>query len=451
MNPPWKAGAAASTITPTEPMWLAGWAARREPANGAAMDLFAKALALEDSDGQRAVIVTADLIAIPRDLASRVAETVRSRWQLPRECLLFNASHTHTGPEIRPDKVPFFEIPDEFARKIIPYVGTLQASLEHVISEALERLEPATFTVHQTEAPFIQNRRSPTGPVDPSVPILQAAAADGGPLALLFGCACHNLVMPPSFCQYHGDFAGCAQQLLEAELPGTVALYLSGAGADLDPAPRGTLELAKQHGATLATRIRQNLPPRTSRKEVLISVPSAPPTSPSNLDPPYGGRYEAKGLSGPLRTAFEEVSLPFLPMPPVETLEAELCSADPPRARKARFLLDAFAARRLLPSSYPCPIQVLRFGNELLLVALGGEASVDYALQFKKDFSGPLVWVAGYSNDMFGYLPTRRILLEGGYEGGRAILWSALPAPFDESVEGRVLEAVRRLVMVVTQ
>jgi neutral ceramidase len=58
----------------------------------------------------------------------------------------------------------------------------------------------------------------------------------------------------------------------------------------------------------------------------------------------------------------------------------------------------------------------------------------------------PLVWVAGYCNDMFGYLPTRRVQSEGGYEGGRANLWSSIPAPFTEDVEDRVTDAVRRLV-----
>src|SRR5437868_2497844 len=110
----WQAGAASVAITPREPMWLAGWAARREPAARASMDLHAKALALEDAHGERVVIVTADLIALPRALTDAVAVRV----SLSRERILFNASHTHTAPEVRPDKVPFFEIPPEFAAKI---------------------------------------------------------------------------------------------------------------------------------------------------------------------------------------------------------------------------------------------------------------------------------------------------------------------------------------------
>jgi neutral ceramidase len=66
-------------------------------------------------------------------------------------------------------------------------------------------------------------------------------------------------------------------------------------------------------------------------------------------------------------------------------------------------------------------------------------------LQFKREFGVERAWVAGYSNDMFGYLPTRRVQQEGGYEAGRAALWSALPMPVAESSEARIFAAVRKL------
>jgi hypothetical protein len=58
----------------------------------------------------------------------------------------------------------------------------------------------------------------------------------------------------------------------------------------------------------------------------------------------------------------------------------------------------------------------------------------------------PHVWVSGYCNDMFGYIPTLRIQREGGYEGGRANLWSWLPAPWTADVEERIAAGVRKLV-----
>src|SRR5216117_2143950 len=100
----WKAGTGSATFTPAEPMWLAGWAVRREPARGMLSDLMAMALALEDGAGNRLVIVSADIIAIPRAIADAAAELVRRRHAVPRENFIFAASHTHSAPEIRPDK-----------------------------------------------------------------------------------------------------------------------------------------------------------------------------------------------------------------------------------------------------------------------------------------------------------------------------------------------------------
>jgi hypothetical protein len=103
-------------------------------------------------------------------------------------------------------------------------------------------------------------------------------------------------------------------------------------------------------------------------------------------------------------------------------------------------------------------------GDELMIVALSGEPVVDWAHKLKRELSDrldspgssvsapssqagkPMIWVAGYCHDMFGYLPTRRVQREGGYEGGRANLWSAIPAPFTEEVEDLITDAVRRQV-----
>ena len=57
----WKAGVSSSNITPTEPIWMAGYASRDRPAEGKLTDLWAKALVLEDSTGKQVVIITYSL------------------------------------------------------------------------------------------------------------------------------------------------------------------------------------------------------------------------------------------------------------------------------------------------------------------------------------------------------------------------------------------------------
>ena len=115
----------------------------------------------------------------------------------------------------------------------------------------------------------------------------------------------------------------------------------------------------------------------------------------------------------------------------------------------ATLLLDELGRNGTIRTTYPYPIQAVQFGDDLTLVALAGETVVDYSLRLKLDLAEPAgsaVWVAGYSNDVFNYVPSLRVLQEGGYEGVRAISSGWLPGPFDPSVEKRIVDKVHELV-----
>src|ERR1019366_8351420 len=99
-----------------------------------------------------------------------VSARLQAQWGITRDRILFNASHTHTGPEVRPDKVPFFEIPAEFAAKIGPFVSGLVDKMVLVGVAALESLQPVRLTLHEAKAEFARNRRRPEDPSDPDVP-----------------------------------------------------------------------------------------------------------------------------------------------------------------------------------------------------------------------------------------------------------------------------------------
>jgi hypothetical protein len=414
----WKAATASTIFTPDEPFWLAGYAARTEPAKGKISDLRAKALALEDGNGERFLFLTVDLIAVQlAPTAAGVAEHLRRRHNLSRERVIMAASHTHYGPEIRADKALFFGIPPEYAAKIDVAAARVRRAMIDVADRALASLQPARLTARQTTATFADNRRAHGDVVDHDVPVLEVTAGDGKRLAVVFGYACHNTTIPPEDCRYCGDWAGFAQEQIERDNPGCTALFITGAAADQNPHPRGSVELSQKYGRDLADAVTASL------------------QSP--------GREIAPGI----RVAYEQTPLPLERIDRA-ALESKLTSTDMPAARKAKFLLDAIDRGERLITEYPAPIQVIGFGVELLLIALSGEPVNDYAHHFKNQFaaSNRQIWVAGYCNDMFGYVPTRRIQLEGGYEGGRANLWSWVPAPFDETVETRIIDAVQRLV-----
>src|SRR4029077_15354712 len=96
----WKVGTARVAITPREPMWMSGYAARTRPSEGAVHDLWAKALALQDPAGRRAVLVTLDVCGIGRDVSDRVRDRVKTRQRLDRDRIVLACSHTHSGPVV---------------------------------------------------------------------------------------------------------------------------------------------------------------------------------------------------------------------------------------------------------------------------------------------------------------------------------------------------------------
>ena len=422
----YKAGAASIRITPDEPLWLAGYAARTEPAKGKISDLFVSALALQDSSGERFVMASADLIAIPTILADPIAQRVQRETGLPRHRLLLAATHTHYGPEFRPDKQLFFNIPAEYAAHF-PRVGEMLIdAISRAIVDSLQRLEPVRLVARMTSASFAHNRRrsgvvdgqaSTEDVFDHDVPVLDVIDSSGRHKAIVFGYACHNTTLPWQDCRYCADWAGYAREHLQAAHSGCTVLFIAGAGADQNPDPRGSLELSQQYGGEIADAVSESL------------------------------EREGQEISGFIRVAREDVPLALAPVNRA-MLEAMLSSDDNPKRVKARFLLDQLDRGEPLITSYPAPVQVARLGDELLMVALSGEPVVDWAHKLKRELAGrsALIWIAGYCNDMFGYVPTRRIQREGGYEGGRANLWSWIPAPFADNVEDLVSAAIGRLV-----
>jgi len=257
--------------------------------------------------------------------------------------------------------------------------------------------------------------------VDQDVPILNVRAADGSRRAIVFGYACHATSSPADY-QITADWPGYAQAAIEAANPGATAMYVNGCGADCDPIPRSTVELPKLYGDIMSVAVGQVL----SR--------------------------EMRPLGGPLTPAFGYVDIPFQTPPTKEELQERLKDATGMRARHAKLLLGVLEREGKIYDRYPYPVQVWQFGPPALagltLIALGGETVVDYALRFKGEYGWEDTWVAGYSNDVMGYVPSLRVLKEGGYEGGSAMVNYGRPGPLgpgvEEAIAGKVAELVAR-------
>jgi len=203
----WKAGIATTVITPAQSMWMSGYAARTKPSEGKVHDLHAKALALEDNQGSRFVIVTVDLLGVSRSLRDWLEKQVHERYKLHPEYLLLNASHTHCGPVVKERKDSiygdnFYGLSPEQIQLSRQYMETLQQKLLRLIGQSIENLAPARLAYTHARAGFAMNRRlkteqgyrispNPDGPVDHEVPVLRVDNPDGKLQAVVFGYACH--------------------------------------------------------------------------------------------------------------------------------------------------------------------------------------------------------------------------------------------------------------------
>ena len=145
----YKAGVATKVITPPKPMWMAGYAARNKPAEGTLNDLHAKAVCLEDADGKRLVLVTVDLIGIPRALGVEVAAEVEKKYGVKRAELMLAASHTHCGPVLDGNLIDMYPLSAEERDKIAAYTNALKTDLVELVGAAVKDLEPVTLKYGQ--------------------------------------------------------------------------------------------------------------------------------------------------------------------------------------------------------------------------------------------------------------------------------------------------------------
>ncbi len=419
----WKVGFARVEITPEQPLRMAGYASRTEPSAGVASELFAKAMAIEDGEGKRGVLISADLIGFRAEFAEPTCERICERTGLSRDQILLNASHTHTGPTLGLD-VERLGFPPEQAQATVDYTRGLQAKLVELASESLDRLEPAKLSWGVGVTTFVMNRReftergvilgvNPRGLADRSAPVLRIDSPEGKLRGVLFGTACHNTTLTGKDMNISGDFAGYAQRQVEMAHPGAQAMFMQGCAGDANPFPRGSEELATLHGRTLGA-------------EVLRVLDT-----------------ELQPVCGPLRITTAVTPLPLVAVGSAEELE-QFASE---RGRWGRTIADKlreqFEAGEQPAAEYPAPLAVWQFGKDLTLVALPGEVVVDYVASIEQAVGPRRLWVAAYCNDVFGYIPSARVLDEGGYETRG--LYAGGVGLFAPEVQARVVDQVRQL------
>lgn len=421
----WKAGVAKVEITPNQPMWMAGYGSRNKPSEGTLHGLWAKALVMEDATGNQVVLVTADLLGIPKEISDEMRNQLKIKYGLSKSQIMLNSSHTHSGPVLENALSDIYPLDSEQSEKVRQYSRQLERQVVDLVGEAIAGIEPVELFAQNGVTRFQVNRRNNDaseltrltelkGPNDYAVPVIKVMNRKGELKAVAFGYACHPTVL--SGYEWSGDYAGFAQLELEKSYPGVIALFFQGAGADQNPLPRRTVPLAKQYGKELAAAVERVL------------------------------NEDMQKLRPELNAAYSEIELPLNAAPSGKELsEMANNSTVDYYKRWADRMLVQLNEDKLFQTSYSYPVQVWKLGDQPV-IALGGELVVEYAIELKKAF-GQNIFVMGYTNDVMAYIPSHTILEEGGYEGDSSQKVYGLPSTWARNIQTLILEELEKLAL----
>jgi putative membrane-bound dehydrogenase-like protein len=411
----WQAGVARVDITPDYPIRLSGFASRKTESAGIRQRIWAKALALDDGFSGPVVLLTVDNLGLPYSMVQELARRLKEQTGLDPARLAVTATHTHTAPMLRGVAPTLFgePIPPEHQERIDRYTRELADKLLEVSLAALKDRRPAKLSWGIGRVTFAVNRRTKDGPVDHDLPMMVISSPQGDIRAIYTSYACHCVTLSDN--QISGDWAGYAQESIERLFPGATALVSIGCGADANPSSGVTgdkAELAAAQGNEIATEVQRLI------------------------------RAGLRPLAGPMTCHRQSIKLDFETLPTREAWQ-ELGHKPGAVGYHARVQLERLDRGEALQTHIDYLVQTWRFGDRLAMVFLPGEVVVDYSLRLKRELDGTRLWINAYSNDSPCYIPSERVLKEGGYEGGGAMIYYDRPTKLKPGLEQSIIDAVK--------
>ena len=417
-------GSSKVDITPKFPVVLAGYGGRTQEFEGIDTKLWARCLVIGKENP--AVLVVIDNCGITSKIRNGLAERIK-KFGISDSSLVISATHTHNAPSLR-GYAPILwagrTSPDQEDR-IDRYTSFLINQMESLVVKALENREPMKLSWGRGEVKFGGNRRiirdgkwagfgfQRNGPVDHSLPVMAANDLKGETRVIWSNYACHCTTIGGRN-HINGDWAGYANELIEKNNKSAISLLTIGCGADVGPQPSGGSKDAIKHGSAIAKEVTK-----------VINDKMTP-------------------LPGVTKTAVKELQLPLQQPKDRKYWQSQL-KVGGFYAELAKSMLKKLDEEGSISSEVKYPIHTWKFGQELAVVFLAGEVVVDYALRFNKEFDWKRLWISAWANDMPGYIPSRRILNEGGYEAEFSQVYYDLPGAYLPEVEDIMTDGVREL------
>lgn len=447
-----KFAVAKAVITPERPVFMHGFGARTKKSEGELDPLYMRTALLLAN--RPLLIVTIDALGSDRSFILGVKDALRRRFGLEHEEVLINFSHTHHsvfltgidkatrrgGYSMGQDRWPEIEDELDYAEDEAYYLRIRDMLLD-MVDGCYGRAMEGTLSIARATSEFAVSRRRPRpdgsvdwapyweGDINKDLHVLKLEDTLGVVRGVLYAYGCHTTGMGADNYKFSNDFAAAATALVEEAYPESVGMFLQGCAGELKPRPlavdddfAGADEAGiREVGAVLGREVVGVLQGGGFRTiECRLKAEQRDPLLYTEQTPV--SFYEA--IAGdPARNAFYRNSA----------------------KRTIRAIHDGNIKDRL-----PFYICVWELDDRTRIVAMEGEVSTEYAMQIKRLFNreNEEMIVLGYTNGVYSYVPTRKMLGEGGYEAENNYFFG-LRGPYVPEIEdiivGQVARALRRL------
>ncbi|HUA35330.1 MAG TPA: neutral/alkaline non-lysosomal ceramidase N-terminal domain-containing protein [Candidatus Binataceae bacterium] len=420
-----QAGAARVKLEPPLGIAMAGYGRRIGRASGVHDDLAAQAVVISDG-ATKIAIVSVDVLAIGIRIADQIREAIAAKTDIAADAIMICATHTHSAPLFN-----IFATPAADAKagddRDLEWERALPDKIARAVVEANERLELASiraagarFTLGTNRRlrradGSIQNAPNYAGVADPEALALGVYANDGAPIVIIFNYPCHAVVLCEDNLLYSRDWPGFAADEIEstAEGEGAITIFLQGATGNIDPRGRGSFEVAGEHGTAAGRAVLAAVGGAQAIEDAPVAFRRVPITlklrplddliadarrcaaqTEASLNNHRGG----EGIQ--LKRLRDQHELSLTQLATIEGLEEQ-------NRRDRRVDL----ARREISTT----LTLITIGG-LAIAGIPGELFVELGLALKANPLFDRTFVAGYCNDLIGYIPTREAYAQGGYE-----------------------------------
>ena len=437
-----KIGTSRVDITPPIGMPHANWgSSSHQLAEGIDMNMYCYVMYIEsESTNNKVVILDFDLCIIDDDIDSMIRDAVISSLDIPKENIRVSTSHTHAGPPYGRDDSTGGGWITEGVELINPYYDSFPAKISKAVNEAVISAVDCNVSYGNGRSDININRRPADksgtlftgrnweGAVDHSVDVIGFDDVNGSPVATIVGYACHPTILGPENRLLSPDYPGHMRKTVE-EIIGGRCLFFQGAAGNQGPIHGfvGDVEVARKAGKILgleASKVRMSMDP-FEREEKLVEI------IPAGADL---GMYEDVAISEPnddllINNAY--IDLPTMDFPSYEEA-SEIYNNALEELKKARESGNVEEIKKMVSKVKRANftrknssrseggkvniwIQTIKIGD-IILQGLPLEPFIEYGNKIKSLNPNKKVVLSGYSNGIYGYLPTAKAYEEGGYE-----------------------------------